>query len=202
MGVLDKIIVQELVKEFSSSRQILECRRKFKIVIILDSNYLSRDAQQALRRTMEKCAKNVRFIFITDSCGRIISPLRSRCLNFRCAAVDKVTFNNILPEGKLQYEFGSLRRSMLISDSGIEQMWWEQEISKLVHGLKDKSKQNYCLEVRKILFQLISNCIPKKDILKKFLLESIKLRGTDNGLLNQIMQIYVLFCVILGFKSY
>ena len=59
---------------------------RFKIIVINEADALSRDAQAALRRTMEKYMKNLRIILCANSTSRIIAPIRSRCLLLRVGA--------------------------------------------------------------------------------------------------------------------
>lgn len=59
---------------------------KFKVVVIYSADQLTRDAQAALRRTMEKYMSNLRLILCADSLARLISPIRSRCLLLRVPA--------------------------------------------------------------------------------------------------------------------
>lgn len=47
---------------------------------------MSKDAQHALRRTMEKYSTNLRVIMCCSSASKIIGPIRSRCLNIRIPA--------------------------------------------------------------------------------------------------------------------
>lgn len=49
-------------------------------VVINDAERLTKDAQHALRRTMEKYSSNIRFILCCSSAGRVIAPIKSRCL--------------------------------------------------------------------------------------------------------------------------
>lgn len=56
------------------------------MVIINEADLLSRDAQSALRRTMEKYTANLRIILCANSTSRIIGPIRSRCLLLRVGA--------------------------------------------------------------------------------------------------------------------
>jgi len=53
----------------------------FRIVLIDSAEALSRDAQHALRRIMEKHARTCRFILSTTRLSGLIPPLRSRGLN-------------------------------------------------------------------------------------------------------------------------
>ncbi len=56
------------------------------VVIINEADSLSRDAQAALRRTMEKYMSNLRIILCANSTSRLIAPIKSRCLLMRVAA--------------------------------------------------------------------------------------------------------------------
>ena len=54
--------------------------------MINEADSLSRDAQAALRRTMEKYTSNMRIILCANSTSRLIAPIKSRCLLMRVAA--------------------------------------------------------------------------------------------------------------------
>lgn len=56
------------------------------VLVIQEAENLSKDAQHALRRTMEKYMKNMRIILCCDNGTRLIAPLRSRCLVIRVPA--------------------------------------------------------------------------------------------------------------------
>jgi replication factor C small subunit len=74
-------IVRETVKTFARTRSIGEI--PFKIVILDEADNMTSDAQQALRRTMERFTETCRFIMIANYSGKIIEPLQSRCAPFR-----------------------------------------------------------------------------------------------------------------------
>lgn len=59
------------------------------VVIINEADSLSRDAQAALRRTMEKYMSNLRIILCANSTSRLIAPIKSRCLLIRVAAPNR-----------------------------------------------------------------------------------------------------------------
>lgn len=56
------------------------------MVVIHEADTLTRDAQTALRRTMERYTNNLRIILCCNTTSRIISPIRSRCLLVRVPA--------------------------------------------------------------------------------------------------------------------
>ncbi|KAI5478218.1 replication factor C subunit 5 [Pseudohyphozyma bogoriensis] len=83
-GNQDIHVVQDILKEIAQSQQIdLNAKKRFKVVIINEADLLTRDAQSALRRTMEKFTSNLRVILCANSTSRIIAPIRSRCLLLR-----------------------------------------------------------------------------------------------------------------------
>lgn len=74
-------VVRETVKTFARTRSIGEV--SFKILILDEADNMTGDAQQALRRTMERYTETARFILIANYSGKIIEPIQSRCAPFR-----------------------------------------------------------------------------------------------------------------------
>jgi replication factor C small subunit len=74
-------VVRETVKTFARTRSIGEV--SFKMLILDEADNMTGDAQQALRRTMERYTETARFILIANYSGKIIEPIQSRCAPFR-----------------------------------------------------------------------------------------------------------------------
>ncbi len=74
-------VVRETVKTFARIKSIGEI--PFKIMILDEADNMTSDAQQALRRTMERYTETCRFIMCANYSGRIIEPIQSRCAPFR-----------------------------------------------------------------------------------------------------------------------
>lgn len=72
------------VKEFARTIPI---NGSFKIIYLDEADSLTRDAQHALRRTMENYAHICRFILACNYSGKIIPPIQSRCAVFRFSAL-------------------------------------------------------------------------------------------------------------------
>lgn len=114
LGNYDRAVVQEVLKDIAQTQQVdLNARKRFKgwsssssstpsqapapsrltrrlgtsiVVIINEADGMSRDAQSALRRTMEKYTSSLRVILCANSTSKIIGPIRSRCLLLRVGA--------------------------------------------------------------------------------------------------------------------
>jgi replication factor C small subunit len=73
-------VVREKIKNFARTRPI---GGDFKIIFLDESDALTSDAQNALRRTMEMYTSTCRFILSCNYSSRIIEPIQSRCAVFR-----------------------------------------------------------------------------------------------------------------------
>ena len=84
-GFNDRYVVQEVIKEMASNKNLTSGANKadFKVVILSEVDRLSKQAQAALRRTMERYASTCRLILICNSASKVMDPVRSRCLGIR-----------------------------------------------------------------------------------------------------------------------
>ncbi len=73
--------VRGKIKDFARTIPVSDV--PFKLLLLDEADALTTDAQQALRRTMEKYSSNTRFILSANYSSRIIEPIQSRCALFR-----------------------------------------------------------------------------------------------------------------------
>ena len=139
VGNYDRVVVQDLLKEVAQTQQVDQsARQRFKVVVINEADHLTRDAQAALRRTMEKYSPNLRLILLANSTANIIAPIRSRTLLIRVAAPTEIEICQVLKkvgnkegwteaEGlnrRIAKESGrNLRRALLMYEAIHAQKW-------------------------------------------------------------------------------
>ena len=74
-------VVRTKVKDFARTKALGDV--PFKLIYLDESDALTKEAQQALRRTMENYTKTCRFILSCNYSSKIIDPIQSRCAVFR-----------------------------------------------------------------------------------------------------------------------
>ncbi|MFQ5800202.1 MAG: replication factor C small subunit, partial [Candidatus Hydrothermarchaeales archaeon] len=73
-------VVRGKIKDFARTKAL---RGDFKIVFLDEADALTKDAQNAMRRSMERYSRVCRFILSCNYSSKIIEPIQSRCALFR-----------------------------------------------------------------------------------------------------------------------
>ncbi|KAF8627742.1 hypothetical protein AX15_004267 [Amanita polypyramis BW_CC] len=193
-GNFDRVVIQELLKEIAQTQQVdLNAKQRFKVVIINEADSLSRDAQAALRRTMEKYMSNMRIILCANSTSRLIAPIKSRCLLMRVAAPTDDDMNTVLKYVAKRVGFdlppeaaskiaedseGNMRKALLMLEAlkmqspdlsgplSIAKPDWETYCHKVADLILGEQSPTRVMEVRSKFYELLSHCIPPTVILK------------------------------------
>ena len=80
-------VVRTKVKDFARTKAIGDV--PFKIIFLDECDALTKEAQQALRRTMENYTLTTRFVLSCNYSSKIIDPIQSRCTIFRFRPLEK-----------------------------------------------------------------------------------------------------------------
>lgn len=80
-------VVRQKVKDFARTKAIGKV--PFKVIFLDEADALTREAQQALRRTMENYTSTCRFILSCNYSSKILDPIQSRCVVFRFQLLEK-----------------------------------------------------------------------------------------------------------------
>ncbi|PLN84867.1 cytochrome c oxidase assembly protein CtaG/Cox11-domain-containing protein [Aspergillus taichungensis] len=214
VGNYDRVVVQELLKEIAQTQQVdLSAKQRFKVVVINEADHLTRDAQAALRRTMEKYSPNLRLILLANSTSNIIAPIRSRTLLVRVAAPTEEDICSVLSaagrrEGwneaselnkRIAKDCGrNLRRALLMfeaihaqsekvtDNTPIPPPDWEVLISVIADEILAERSPAQILLVRSRLYDLLTHCIPPTTILKTLTFKLIA--KVDDALKPEVIQ--------------
>nr|XP_011458804.1 PREDICTED: replication factor C subunit 3 [Fragaria vesca subsp. vesca] len=84
-------VVRQQIQNFASSQGLFGGETEkvpVKLVLLDEADAMTKDAQFALRRVIEKYTKNTRFTLICNHVNKIIPALQSRCTRFRFAPLD------------------------------------------------------------------------------------------------------------------
>jgi replication factor C small subunit len=150
--------------------------KTWKVVILDESDYLTRDAQAALRNLMETFSKSTRFILTCNYPEKVIDPIQSRCQTFEIIPPTKKDvakrLNDILINEGIQFEMQDLAvivnsgypdirrvinaaqrqvingRLVIDKQSSIESTYSEKIVDILKSGVDTKSKFT---QIRQIL---------------------------------------------------
>jgi replication factor C small subunit len=87
-------VVRQKVKDFARTKAIGNV--PFKVIFLDEADALTREAQQALRRTMENFTSTCRFILSCNYSSKIIDPIQSRCVIFRFKLLEKKDTKSII----------------------------------------------------------------------------------------------------------
>jgi DNA polymerase III delta prime subunit len=100
--------VRTKVKQFASTMGF----KDMKIVILDECDYITPNAQAALRNLMETFSKHCRFILTCNYVERIIDPIQSRCQSFQIIPPDRkqvaTHLSDILSKESVQYELDDI----------------------------------------------------------------------------------------------
>ena len=101
--------VRTKIKNFASSVGF----KDYKIIALDECDYITPNAQAALRNLMETFSKHCRFILTCNYVERIIDPIQSRCQSFQIIPPSKTEvaqrLNQILEEEEVNFELEELK---------------------------------------------------------------------------------------------
>jgi len=220
VGIYDRLVIQNVIKDMAQSQSLTTAdpsansKKRFKVLLLTEVDSLTRDAQNALRRTMEKYSANCRLVLCCESLCKVIEPLRSRCLAIRVAApsneqiatvlqkIIKKEGCNITPKFAMKVAKSSdrnMRRAVLnlevckvqrypfADDQKVVAPDWERFIDEIVREIMQEQSPRRLLMVRKKLYELLVNCIPSVVILRTMTRKLV--RKVDSDLKAQVLKL-------------
>lgn len=111
-------IIRGKIKDFAASLPYGGTR--FKIIFLDEADALTRDAQNALRRTMENYSRTCRFVLSCNYSSKIIEPIQSRCALFRFKPLPEEDIEkrlkHVVKEEDLKVEKGAYKALVYASE--------------------------------------------------------------------------------------
>lgn len=201
-GIYDRIVVMDLIKSAAQTHQLDGTgQREFKVILLTEVDRLTKDAQHALRRTMEKYVATCRLILCANSTSQVIPAIRSRCLGIRVAAPTNEEIVSILQsvckkEGlNLPVELAqriaekserNLRRAILMCeackvqqypfkpDQEVSEPDWQVYVRDTAKMALSEQSPKKLMDIRTRLYELLVHGIPTDVIFKGLLKELVK----------------------------
>ncbi|XP_075215185.1 replication factor C subunit RfC38 isoform X2 [Lycorma delicatula] len=189
-GIYDRIVVMDLIKGAAQTHQLdASGQREFKVILLTEVDKLTKDAQHALRRTMEKYVQTCRLILCANSTSQVIPAIKSRCLGIRVSAPTSneiVSILQELAERIAEKSDRNLRRAILMceackvqqypftKDQEIAEPDWQVYLRETAKSILAEQTPKKLLEIRSRLYELIVHGIPTEIIFKGLLKELIK----------------------------
>lgn len=150
--------IRTKVKDFART---VPMNKDFKIIYLDEADALTRDAQQALRRTMERFSEITRFILACNFISKIILPIQSRTAIFKFAPIDEKSMRKflerIVKNEKLKIDEKSYSTLYRIS---------EGDMRKAINTLQTVSTLGKIIN-DKAIYSVVSN--PNPEDIKKML---------------------------------
>ncbi|MCU0642523.1 MAG: replication factor C small subunit [archaeon] len=87
-------VIRQKVKDFARTKALKNV--PFKVIFLDEADALTREAQQALRRTMENYTNTCRFILSCNYSTKLIEPIQSRCVMFRFKLLEKKDISEVM----------------------------------------------------------------------------------------------------------
>ena len=159
--------VRDKIKRYASSVGF----KRWKIVILDEADYLTPNAQAALRNVMETYSKTTRFILTCNYVEKIIDPIQSRCQTFGITPPGKTDVANrlveVLSEKEIEYDlkdvaaiinasYPDIRRAINSAQSHVVK-------GKLILDKNSVVQANYMTE----LLTILQNVGDKKEAFRK-----------------------------------
>lgn len=150
-------IIRNKVKDFARTKSFNDIP---KLCILDEADSLTREAQQALRRTMETFSNTCRFCLLANYSSKIIDPIQSRCTVFRFKPLEKdeiiSIINNIAKNEKLKIDEKAIDALIEVGEGDVRKtenilqscaVMNNNITEELIYGIVSRAKSKDILEV-------------------------------------------------------
>jgi replication factor C small subunit len=149
--------VRERIKGFSRYSRASFGNVPFALIILDESDQMTRPAQTALRRIMEKSSRTSRFILICNYSNKIIEPIQSRCAIFRFSKLEKPAM--------IEHIINIAQKENLNLSSGVAEKiieYSEGDLRYAINALQTAAAYGQGEITEKIMLQVVGEANPKQ----------------------------------------
>jgi len=172
-------VIRGKVKDFARTKSIGNV--PFKLIFLDESDALTPEAQQALRRTMETFSNASRFILAANYSSRIIEPIQSRCAVFRFTSLKEADvkhyIDRIIKGEKLKIDDSAIEEIVKLSEGDLRRVANILQASAILNKritedvIYEVSMQAEPKEVRKMIEHALNGRFTEsRELLKELLL--------------------------------
>lgn len=150
-------VIRNQIKEFAKLKSLTNI--PYKIICLDEADSLTKDAQQALRRTMEKYSASCRFILACNEISKIMDPIQSRCVIFKFKPLKEEALDKLIDriaEGEELNVNKEAKEVLTLSCKG--------DVRKLTNILQATSAMEKTITVE--LIEEILDSVNPKEVLK------------------------------------
>jgi len=147
-------VVRNTIKDFARTKSIGDV--PFKIIYLDECDSLTKEAQQALRRTMENYAAVTRFVLSCNYSSKIIDPIQSRCTIFRFRGIEK--------EGVFEYMDKIAKQEELKISKEAKEILYENsngDLRRLLNILQSCASISNKID-DKLIYDVVASAHPKE----------------------------------------
>jgi replication factor C small subunit len=147
-------VVRNTIKDFARVKGL--GNMPFKIIFLDECDSLTKEAQQALRRTMENYVTTTRFILSCNYSSKILDPIQSRCTVFRFKPLNKEQIQdyvkNICNEENLTINDEAIQSLIDVSNGDV------RKVTNILQSSSSISKDI----TKHLIYSLVSAAEPKE----------------------------------------
>lgn len=147
-------VVRSTIKDFARTKAVGNV--PFKIIFLDECDSLTKEAQQALRRTMENFTNTTRFVLSCNYSSKIIDPIQSRCNIFRFKPLEKEHIKQIIEDiaknEKIKVDKKAIEAIYEVSNGDVRRM--ENILQSCAAMSKDVNEE--------LIYHLVSAARPKE----------------------------------------
>jgi DNA polymerase III delta prime subunit len=143
--------IREELKFFAKTNVQLGLGIQFKIIVLLNADYLTIDAQSALRRCIELFSYNTRFFIIVENKNKLLKPILSRFCEI------------YVPERDVNLHQYNIQKTInMVSEKERKMEWIKTHFNSVVKT----SKPNYLIHLSSLFYENGLSCLDLIDYIE------------------------------------